>query len=389
MHRGMTTILEVITGFGIIASLVYYVAAMIAARRFAVRAQQPPPPRPKILPRVAILKPLRGRGERLLSNLTSYLELDYPRAEYFFAVSGYDDRAAEVPCILRAQYKFRPMTMVVGPSACSNKKVGKLVRMAERATKAQIFILSDADISVERDHLQRLVSELCADDKIGIVTCAYRANHAGSLASRLEALFINTDFAPQVMLSEAIEPMRYAFGATIGIKREALDAIGGFERLKNLLADDYHLGRLVTEAGYQVRLSSSIVTTASEEQHFRDFWHRQLRWARTFRTTRPFSLATIFIHGPFWALLFLLASGFSLLSFAALVLVAATRVAMSRYMLCSVLGLPEQANEAWLAPIKDLLMTAIWFASLAGNEVEWGGRRLRILRGGIMREVNG
>ncbi len=383
-------ILEILAGFGILGSLTYYIAAMIAAARFLNKARLPAPPRPKILPRVAILKPLRGRGERLLSNLTSYLELDYPRAEYFFAVSGYDDRAAEVPCILRAQYKFRPMTMVVGPSpGCTNKKVGKLVRMAERAGKAQIFVVSDADISVERDHLQRLVSELCADDKIGIVTCVYRANHANTLASRLEALFVNTDFAPQVMLSAAIEPMRYAFGATIAIKREALDAIGGFERLKDLLADDYHLGKLVTEAGYEVRLSTSIVTTASEEQNFRGFWHRQLRWARTFRTTRPASLSTIFVHGPFWALLFLIASGFSLLSLVAFALVIGARIGMSRFMLQKVLGLPELAHEAWLVPFKDLVMTAVWFGSLAGNEVEWGGRRLRILPGGVMREVNG
>ena len=34
-------------------------------------------------------------------------------------------------------------------------------------------------------------------------------------------------------------------------------------------------------------------------------------------------------------------------------------------------------------------MAGIWFASLVGNEVEWGGRRFEILRDGTMREVHG
>jgi len=41
----------------------------------------------------------------------------------------------------------------------------------------------------------------------------------------------------------------------------------------------------------------SLVTLAAEEKTFNDFWHHQLRWARTYRTVRPLSLATILMHG--------------------------------------------------------------------------------------------
>jgi len=383
-------LLSLLAGAGVITSLGYYGAATLAALSFARRTGQPIPQPPKIRPKVAILKPLRGRSERLLANLTSYLELDYPRAEYLFAVPSYSDPAAEVPCALRARYKFRPMTLIVGGApGCANRKVAKLIRMAERAKGDDIFVLSDADISVDRDHLDRLVGELCAEEQIGAITCLYRARHTGTFASRLEALFVNTDFAPQVMLSAAVEPMRYALGATIALKRKALDAIGGFERIKDLLADDYYLGKLISDAGFEVRLSTSIVTTASEEKALRGFWTRQLRWARTFRTARPASLATILINGPFWATIFLLASAASPVSAGALALVLASRIGMSWYVVRRVLQLPDEALESWLAPFKDLVMAAIWFGSLTGNEVEWGGRRLRIIAGGVMREVNG
>jgi ceramide glucosyltransferase len=371
-------------------SLLYYAVATFTAIRFARRARQPSPALPKIAPRVAVLKPLHGRNQSLAGNLTSYLETDYPRAEFYFAVDGYDDPAAELPVALRSEYKFAQITMIVAEEpGYINRKVGKLVRMAERAPRAEIFVLSDADIAVSRDQLRRVVGELCSDKKIGVVTCIYRARPLGSLASRLEALFINTDFAPQVMLATEIEPLRYAFGATIAIKRETLEAIGGFQRLKDLLADDFYLGKFAADAGYDVRLSGSIVTTVCAERRLRDFWRRQLRWARTYRTTRPASLATIMLHGPSWALVFFAASGFSLTGVGVLVAVLVARIGMAAFVTRSILGLEGLGRDALLSPIKDLVMTAIWFASLVSNDVEWAGRRLRILRDGKMSEANG
>ena len=40
-----------------------------------------------------------------------------------------------------------------------------------------------------------------------------------------------------------------------------------------------------------------------------------------------------------------------------------------------------------LIPFKDLVMTAIYFASLTGKTVKWGGRRFLLMAGGVMREL--
>jgi ceramide glucosyltransferase len=373
---------------GVITSLAYYAAATVAAIRFRRAAKKPMPALPKIAPRVAVLKPLRGRSSTLSANLTSYLESDYPRTEFYFGVPDYDDPATEVPVALRAQYQFAPITLVVGEDGdCMNRKVSKLIRMADRATRAEIFVLSDADVAVTRDHLRQIVSELTTDDRVGVVTCLYRAHPSASLAARLQALCVNTDFVPQVMLSNEIETVHYALGATIAIKRNALEEAGGFRRIKDLLADDYYLGKFATQAGYRVKLSSSIVTTFCDEHRFGDFWRHQLRWARVYRTTRPASLGTIMVHGPSWALLFLIATGFSGLAWAALAVVLGARIGMARFLVRRILGLNDLGRDAWMAPLKDLIMTGIWFASFASNEVQWAGRRLKILAGGKMREV--
>ena len=81
-------------------SIGYYAAASWAALRFAIRISSPPP-LPKIAPLVAILKPLQGLTDDLRDKIVSYLELDYPRVEYYFGVTDQRDRAAEVPNSLR------------------------------------------------------------------------------------------------------------------------------------------------------------------------------------------------------------------------------------------------------------------------------------------------
>jgi len=293
----------------------------------------------------------------------------------FILVSrGYEDAAAEIPVALRQRYQYANITLIVGEEPnSSNRKIAKLVKMADRAEKAEIFVLSDADVSVERDYLKRIVGELMSDEKIGIVTCAYRARPGGSFASRLEALYVNTDFLPQILLAEMVEPMHYALGATIAIKRKVLEAAGGFRAVKNLLADDFYLGNFVNTQGYEIKMSDSIVTLTCEETSFADFWHHQLRWARTYRTVRPISVATILMHGPFWALILLAVTRGSAASFATLVLVVAARLAMSAAIVGSVLKMPEMLGELWIVPFKDLIMTGVWFASLLSNKVIVGG----------------
>ncbi len=373
-----------------IISIAYYIAAAFAARRFARIMSAAPLPTPAPPPRCALLKPMRGLGANLIENVKSYLGLNYPNAEFYFGVSDRDDPAAQVPELLRQQYGARPVNLVVGEATgCENRKVAKLIKLAEQAADADAFVVSDADVAVEPGHLHRVVAELFSSERVGVVSCLYRARPGPTFASRLEALTVNTDFAPLVMVSAAIEPMRYALGATIAIKRETLNDIGGFRALKDLLADDFYIGNLAAERGWNVRLSSSLVSTQAAEENFRDYWNHQLRWARTYRTTRPLSLTTIVLHGPFWALLATFASGGSPIALKFLLAVLASRLLTAWFIAGPVLGVREQRRDLWLVPFKDLCMTGVWFASLLSNRVVWAGRRLEIRRDGTMREVHG
>src|SRR5271156_3851016 len=180
------TIWIALSAVAVIVSMFYYIAATVAAIRFAKRTTSPLLPLPKVPPHVTVLKPLHGSSNSLAANLVSFLEIAYPRVDYYFGVESYEDTAAEIPVALRQRYQYANITLIVGEEPnCSNRKIAKLVKMADRAEKTDVFVLSDADVSVDRDYLKRIVGELISDDRVGIVTCAYPARPRGPFPPRL------------------------------------------------------------------------------------------------------------------------------------------------------------------------------------------------------------
>jgi ceramide glucosyltransferase len=373
---------------GVAFSLLFYCASLAAAFKFGSLTRAAPRPLPARPPRFAILKPIRRHEEGLESNLRSFFELDYPSFRIVLGVPAEDHELATVIGRLSAAYPAADLVVVTDEEAdAANRKVARLIRMMAHAEGCDLIAVSDADISVSADYLRRLAGELLNRTEVGITTCIYRATHLGSFASRLQALSVNTDFAPMVMLSALLEPVRHAFGATIALKRAALEAIGGFRAVKDVLADDFYIGRLAAERGFLVELSSSIVTTRCTERTFLEFWNRQLRWFRTYRTTRPVSVATILINGPLWALLLILASGLSPASLELLVVLFFVRAVTAWLIAVRLLRLRAFHRDLWLVPIKDLLLAAVWLIGLLSNRVQWGGRRFVIMKGGLMREL--
>ena len=63
------------------------------------------------------------------------------------------------------------------------------------------------------------------------------------------------------------------------------------------------------------------------------------------------------------------------------------RMLMATVMIGKVLKRPQALSDVLLIPFKDLVMTGIYFASLTGKTVKWGGRRFQLMAGGVMREL--
>src|SRR5438034_5443730 len=86
--------------------------------------------------------------------------------------------------------------------------------------------------------------------------------------SKLEAIGMNTQFIGGVLVARMLDGMKFALGPTIAARRETLARIGGFDAVKDYLAEDFVMGKLAAERGYGVILSSYVIEHRIGSQAF-------------------------------------------------------------------------------------------------------------------------
>jgi ceramide glucosyltransferase len=243
---------------------------------------------------VTVLKPLCGHEDRLEANLDTLCRQTHPHCQIVFGVRAADDPAIAVVRRLQERHPGRDIELVIDPRVIgSNLKVSNLANMMT-AARHPWLVLADSDISVAPDYLERVTRPL-ADPRVGIVTCLYRGVAIGGLWTRIGALFIDTWFAPSVRVASRGGGSEFGFGATIALRQDALRAIGGFDALKDRLADDFWLGELTRRQGLRTVLSEVVVGTDVSEDSLRALWRRERRWMQTIRS----------LNGPGYAFCFI------------------------------------------------------------------------------------
>jgi ceramide glucosyltransferase len=169
-----------------------------------------------------------------------------------------------------------------------------------------------------------------------------------------------------------------------------LEEIGGFLPIANLLADDYEIGYRAFQRGYVNELSSEVVDTVLAVGSWRRLYDHQLRWARTYRVNRPGGyFGSLLTHGTFWALLNLVANGFSPAAWAASGAVVSLRYLAAGRMAWTHLKTDMTWGEFLLVGPKDLFVTLVWFAAFGGNRVVWSGHQFEVQRSGEMVDLAG
>lgn len=381
------SLLQIPILIGLLASAVFYVIELYSARQFFR-------PRPGAAsgfrPAMSVLKPLKGLDIDLYDNLLTLCRQNYTAPfQLIFGVADEHDPAAAVVRRLQREYPTLDIELVVDNRVYgANYKVSNLHNMYRHA-KHGVIVLADSDIRVGPNYLARVVQPL-QDRMAGLVTSIYRAINTGGVPTLMESLFVNTDFAALVMLARKVEKSSYAFGATIAIRREVLDEIGGFLPIANLLADDYEIGYRVSQRGYRLELSSEVVDTVLAVGSWRRLFDHQLRWARTYRVNRPGGyFGSILTHGTFWAVANVVYNGFSPLSCAASGSLIALRYLVAGRMAWTHLKTDLTVPQFLLVGPKDLFLTLVWFAAFLGNEVVWSGRRFQVQKTGEMVDLTG
>lgn len=372
--------MDSVTVLAIVFALVTAVgAATLAASAWAVRRFRAlPAPVPQARPPITILKPLCGAEPELADNLRSFLRQDYPAFQIVFGVQSATDPAIPVVRQLIAEHPGADLALVVDARRHgTNRKVGNLLNMLPSA-KHDRLIIADSDIRVPPGYLDAIAADLPTPDA-GLVTCLYTGRGAVGLWARLGVAFIDHGFLPSVLLGRLMGRRDGCFGATMALSRNTLDALGGLERFRDHLADDYALGAAVRDLGQPVTLSPCVVSTTVTERTASDLIAHELRWMRTVRAIEPSGHAGSIVTFPLFmsliALALSLAAGLPWLGIAAVLLALGVRFGAGR-VIDRALGQP--ATPLWLLAGRDLLSAGLLLASFCGTTVTWRDARYRV-----------
>ena len=367
--------------FGSLTSTVFFGMAIVGMLRYVLRSGRL---RASVLqaswrdlPPVTILKPVHGMEPQLEATLESFFRQDYPEYELVFGARSLDNEALSVVEKLRDRYpQVRSRVVISGDPLWPSAKVFSLAKMIA-SSDSSYFVISDSDILVKPDFLRNVMPPL-RDPKVGLVTCLYKGIPARGFWSLLEALGMSVEMPAGVMVADMVDGMKFALGAAMAVRREAIDAIGGMREAADFYSDDFVLGNRVAQSGYQVVLSHYKVGHVLACNSLRQTFGDQLRWMKSTRFSRPWGHvgSGLTYAVPFGLLALLLGLGHRNWLPLGIALFAAAW--LNRTLLAVIVGWGiirdwRSLLLCWLYPLRDLLGFCTWAASFTSNRFLWRG----------------
>ena len=360
----------------------------LLVKRF-LRGQRPFAPGPRsaspraasttTLPFVSILKPLSGLDDELSENLESFVSLEGVDYEVILSVADDGEPAAAVARDVMARFPAAPFRLVVGGVTAKNPKVERLLAAA-RVAAGDILFVSDSNVRVRPLDVARTVAAF-DDPSVGCVSNVFVGTGGKTFGAAIEGLHLLTFVAPGTVLA-ASGGVPCVVGKSLAISRLALDAIGGFAAVADVLAEDQAIGVAVKRAGFRLALSPVVVRNVIVRRTLARALDRQIRWGKI---RYAFSKATYtgeLLLTPFgMALLALLVAALSASSVAGVGLFAAgvalLRITQAAYL--SALLTDDHTLEcALLMPVKDVLQLMTQLIPYVSRDVTWNGHRARL-----------
>jgi len=294
---------------------------------------------------------------------------DWPQYEVIFGAHTADDAAIEMVNRLIAEFPKVNLRLVVdGRLAGPNRKAANLANIA-RAARYDFFLIADSDVRVDQDCVASMVAPF-EDRSVGAVASIYKGWPTDKAASEFGALYLNDWFVPSVLVDVDLRGIDFVFGAMSAVRRESLEAIGGFEMLAGCLAEDFSMGRLIARRGWHVVLSPYACQTVVTDSGFGEMLRHEVHWQRLERSCRPIDQFMSVVTWPLPLLLLLLLPQPSVIGLSIIGAHVALRIALHYFVRRSfrIPGPPQP----WLVPLRECVCFLAWGGGLLGSNVTWG-----------------
>ncbi len=269
---------------------IYTACASLAVAKLLLRTRRAPPAS-RSLDDVVLLRPCAGAEPDLAGRLA---ETGGARS-VVLAVGTYADLATPAAGIAVLDLHQRGLTAnlvetrAVGP----NHKVDQLARalaLASGARGRDVIVVADSDVDLAGVDLTALVAEL-DDPTVGAVWAPpVEAGEVALAGDAVSHAVLDASLHAFPLLA-GIDPNGMV-GKLFAIRREALEAVGGFDALRTHLGEDMELARRLQARGLRVVASSLVARSRAAERPLADVHARYVRWLQVVRAQRTALLAT-------------------------------------------------------------------------------------------------
>jgi ceramide glucosyltransferase len=255
------------------------------------------------------------------------------------------------------------------PDSVLNPKIAWQKILAPHA-EGELWLWSDADIIAPPRALESMRREF-ARGGATMMTFSYVISSIPSPPAMLEALFVNVEFYPGVLLLQHGGLVDFAFGAAMLFQRDNFQRRVVWNELGAQLADDFFLGQKLGP----VRIGHTRLETVAASKSWSKAMTHDLRWAKTIRWIRPGgSLSRIVILPIMGWLAYVATHPASVFAWLGLVAMVQADVffaaAISRRVGCRVGAGILARMEIW-----SIWRIILWLAVCLPWPVVWSGRK--------------
>ncbi|MBN9686669.1 MULTISPECIES: ceramide glucosyltransferase [unclassified Corallococcus] len=355
--------------------------ALLLQALFVRRHRRTVPQAPTHQPGLSILKPLCGVDDDLEANLARFAQLPYPHYEVLLGVKDARDPAYAVARAAQARWPHVMRVVLQEGEPGLNPKVNQLVTLSSEA-RFDLWVVSDSNTRVG-DHYLEEIAAAFEDPTVGCVTHPVAGLGERSFGSLLDNLHLSSSAAAGMIAAKHVADRDIVVGKSMALRREDVEALGGFFSVKDVLAEDYVIGQWVTrKLGKRVVLAHAPVFNVSLRKSVDAFFQRYLRWSVIHRTAvSPSTYAAQALLNPVpLAVLGALIHPSALTGLAALA-VALGKVWVDVAVFRSLRPQPVSWRAAPAVLVKDALLFAAWWHGAFRRTVDWRGTRLRVVSG--------
>jgi len=365
---------HLVARFAVAVATAWTLAGFFAVAR-AVRRKAPVG---KVPPGVSVLKPLCGADADLEANLETFFTQDHPDFELLFGVTDANDPALEVVRRVRARHPGRACQVVVHEGlGALNPKIDNLLGLLPRAAH-DLVLVSDSNIRAPRHYLTELAG-FHAAERPGLVTNLLVGGSEDTLGAALSSVELSSFCAPGVALPTLLgDPL--LVGKSALFSRSALARVGGLERFRDVLAEDFVLGKTFSRAGYDVVLAPTVLVNVTRGTSFASAFKRLLRWSMLRFRLRPVAFALEPLTMP----LVMLPVAWTLMGPWSVAWAGALTLLRDAGGWWLLRGPARLWIPAVLGPLRDLVALAVWALAPFKKHVSWRGSRFRLGAGTLL-----